>query len=241
LMDRPQLIDRSLLAARRRRALAAAVPGADFLLAAACDDLADRLAAVSRLFEIGVDLGGHTGRTEAMLKASGKVGRTLRADLFAPDPHLPPPDVVIDDACPPFAPESLDLIVSALSLQFVNDLPGTLVQIRRSLRPDGLFLGSLLGGETLSELRAVLVEAELDLKGGAAPRVLPFADLRDLGGLMQRAGFALPVVDRDPLVVRYDSLFELMADLRAMGATSSLTERSRTPLSRSLLQRAAAL
>ncbi|ADZ68900.1 class I SAM-dependent methyltransferase [Polymorphum gilvum] len=240
-MPSPALFDRSLLAARRTRALRAARAGSDFLLAAVAEDLADRLSTITRVFGHAVDLGGHTGHVAALLRASGKAETVLRGDLFVADPSLPPPDFVFDDALLPLADASVGLVVSALSLHFVNDLPGTLIQIRRALRPDGLFLGALLGGDTLSELRDVLMRAELESSGGAAPRVAPFADTRDLGTLLQRAGFALPVTDADRITVRYASLFDLMADLRAMGATSALTERSRKPLARSVFLRAAEL
>ena len=136
---------------------------------------------------------------------------------------------------------SLDLVVSALALQFVNDLPGTLIQIRRALKPDGLLLTALIGGDSLIELREAFAQAESEIEGGLSPRVAPFADLRELGALMQRAGFALPVVDSDRLTVRYDSPFALMRDLRAMGATNILSERRRVPLKRKTLQRMAQL
>ena len=139
----------------------------------------------------------------------------------------------------PFRDASLDLVVSALALQFVNDLPGALVQIRRALKPDGLFLAALLGGETLTELRQAFAAAESDVEGGISPRVAPFADLRELGALLQRAGFALPVTDTDRLVVRYDTVFDLMHDLRRMGATNALLDRRRTPLKRATLMRMA--
>ena len=129
--------------------------------------------------------------------------------------------------------------MSALALQFVNDLPGTLVQIRRALKPDGLFLAALIGGETLTELRQSFAAAESEVEGGASPRVAPFADLRELGALLQRAGFALPVTDVDRLTVRYDSVFGLMRDLRRMGATNALHARRRTPLKRATLMRMA--
>src|SRR6202012_1571489 len=122
------------------------------------------------------------------------------------------------------------LVISALALQFVNDLPGALVQIRRALKPDGLFLAVLLGGETLTELRQAFAAAESDIEGGVSPRVAPFADLRDLGALLQRAGFALPVTDVDRITVRYDNVFALMRDLRRMGATNAQIARRRTPL-----------
>lgn len=237
----PDLFDRPLLARRRLRALRRAKPDADFLLKTVAEDLQDRLLFVNRQFDIAVDLGGHTGRVAQAIRATGKAATVLRADLFAVDPCLPPPDLVCDDALLPFRDQSLDLIVSALSLQFVNDLPGSLVQIRRALRPDGLFLATLPGAGTLSELRDSFTRAELEILGGAAARVLPFADTRDLGGLLQRAGFALPVTDVDTFTVRYDTMFALMADLRAMGATSILKDRSRTPLTRRVLMRAAEL
>lgn len=237
----PDLFDRPLFQSRRRRALKTAKPGADFLLQAVAEDLADRLLLVNRRFGTAIDLGGHTGRIVDAIRASGKADTVLRADLLTADPGLPPPDLVCDDAFPPFADQSADLIVSALNLQFVNDLPGSLAQIRRALRPDGLFLATLAGAGTLSELRDSLTRAELELRGGAGARVLPFADTRDLGSLLQRAGFALPVTDVDTFTVRYDTMFALMADLRAMGATSILKDRSRTPLPRQVLLRAAEL
>jgi SAM-dependent methyltransferase len=241
LSTQPDLFDRPLFQSRRKRALKGAKPGADFLLEAVAEDLSDRLLLINRRFGTAVDLGGHTGRIAQAIANSGKAETVLRADLLVADPALPPPDLVCDDALLPFRDQSVDLIVSALNLQFVNDLPGCLVQIRRVLRPDGLFLATLAGAGTLSELRDSLTRAELEIRGGAAARVMPFADTRDLGSLLQRAGFALPVTDIDTFTVRYDTLFALMADLRAMGATSMLKERSRTPLNRQVLLRAAEL
>jgi SAM-dependent methyltransferase len=145
--------------------------------------------------------------------------------------------VAADEEVLPLADASLDLAVSALALQWVNDLPGTLAQIRRALRPDGLFLAALLGGDTLTELRQSFAAAEAEIEGGVSPRVAPFADMRDVGALLQRAGFALPVADVDRLIVRYDTPFGLMQDLRGMGATNVLLERRRTPLKRATLQR----
>lgn len=237
----PELFDRTLLQNRRLRALRGAKPGTDFLLAAVAEDLGERLTAVNRTFETAIDLGGHCGHIGRMLLASGKTRSVYRADLWSPDPNLAAPALVCDDATLPFKDRSLDLCVSALNLQFVNDLPGTLIQIRRALRPDGLFLATLAGAGTLTELRDCLTRAELEIKGGAAARVLPFADTRDLGSLMQRAGFALPVTDMDTLTVRYDSMFDLMSDLKAMGASSVLRDRSRKPLGRQVFMRAAEL
>lgn len=240
-MTSPELFDRQLFRQRRLRALRSATNGADFLLRCVSDDLADRLSITSRKFKTGIDLGGHTGLVAEMLRRSGNVETVFRGDLFDPDPALPSPDFVFDDALPPLKDASVGLIVSALSLQFVNDLPGTLIQICRALEPDGLFLATLPGADTLLELRDVLMRAELEFCGGAAPRVGPFADVRELGSLLQRAGFALPVTDLDRITVRYDTLFDLMADLKAMGAASVLRERSRKPLSKSVFLRAAEL
>jgi len=229
--------DRALLAARRRRALARHPDGAGFLRDAVADDLADRLSAVKRDFSRALDLGSG-GRLAAVLRARG-VPEVVRADVLAAEPGGGEPDVVLDEEALPFAAASFDLVVATLTLQAVNDLPGALIQIRRALKPDGLFLAALLGGDTLTELRTALIAAEAELTGGAAPRVAPFAGLQDLAGLLQRAGFALPVADVDRLTVRYDGLFSLARDLREAGATSPLADRPRTPLRRAVLLRAA--
>ncbi len=151
------------------------------------------------------------------------------------------PKVVADEEILPFKTASLDLVVSALSLQLVNDLPGALIQIRRALKPDGLFMAALLGGQTLHELREAFVVAETEVEGGASPRVAPFADVRDLGGLLQRAGFALPVADSETLVVGYPSPLHLMLELRSMGWANMLLDRRRTALRRATLTRAVAI
>ena len=138
----------------------------------------------------------------------------------------------------PFADESFDLVVSGLALHFVNDLPGTLLQVRRALKPDGLLLAAMLGGTTLTELRTALLAAEEEIEGGASPRVAPFADVRDLGALLQRAGFALPVADSETVTVTYAHPLALMRELRAMGAANALLHRRRSPLRRATLARA---
>jgi SAM-dependent methyltransferase len=236
----PNLFDRRLIADRRRRAIDAAPAGADFLLKLAAEDVADRLATVSRRFGTAVAVGGPTDHLAAAVTASGRADRVIRADVFAAGPAgRHPADVVIDDEALPLAAESVDLVVSTLSLQFANDLPGALVQIRRALKPDGLFLGTLVGGDSLGELRSAFLAAESERTGGATPRVAPFADVRDLGGLLQRAGFALPVADIDRLTLRYETPFHLMRELAAMGAANPLAERSRRLTSAGLLQRAA--
>ncbi len=145
--------------------------------------------------------------------------------------------VAADEEAQPFRDASLDLVVSALALQFVNDLPGTLIQVRRALRPDGLLLAALAGGDTLTELRQAFAAAEAEIEDGISPRVAPFADLREMGALLQRAGFALPVTDVDRLTVRYASPIALMHDLRRMGATNPLVDRRRRPLKRAVLER----
>ena len=233
------IFDRALLDLRRRRAIRAAEPGADFLLDTIGDELAERLSAVQRRFPLALDLGSPTPHLADRLAAGGQVDRIVRMDrlpeALAADSHAA---VVGDEQLLPFAPARLDLVVSALALQWTDDLPGTLAQIRRALRPDGLFLAALLGGDTLTELRDSLAAAEAEVSGGASPRVSPFVELRECGALLQRGGFALPVVDRDRRTVRYASALHLMRDLRAMGATNVLVERDRRPLRRPVLWRA---
>jgi SAM-dependent methyltransferase len=229
----PFLFDRLLLRARSRRA--AALGPATFLLDRAAADLAERLDAVRRRFDIVVDLGTPGEAVRNALAPLQSVGALIAA---AAVPRLRP-SVVTDEEALPFATGGIDLVVSALALQFVNDLPGVLVQIRRALKPDGLFVAALAGGETLTELRQAFAIAESEIEGGVSPRVAPFADLRDLGALLQRAGFALPVTDIDRITVRYDSAFALMHDLRRMGATNTLLARRRVPLRRATLIRMA--
>src|SRR5580698_4992093 len=230
------IFDRALLGQRRRRA--AALGPANFLLDRVADDLAERLTTVLRRFDLVVDLGTPGEAVRNALMRLKSVGRIIAADVM-PDATRGEIFAAADEEALPFGDATLDLVVSALALQFVNDLPGVLVQIRRVLKPDGLLLAALLGGETLTELRQSFAEAESDVEGGASPRVAPFADLRDLGALLQRAGFALPVADTDRLTVRYDSVFGLMHDLRRMGATNPLIDRRRMPLLRTTLMRMA--
>ena len=233
----PTIFDRYLLRARRARARK--LGPATFLVDRVADDLAERLAAVLRSFDVGIDLGTPTDAVRRAVAAGGKVGTLIAVEPDVASQGKAFLRVGADEEALPFADASLDLVVSALSLQLVNDLPGTLIQIRRALKPDGLFLAALLGGDSLSELREAFAQAESEIEGGLSPRVVPFADLRDLGGLLQRAGFALPVADSDRLTVRYDNAFALMRDLRAMGATNVLTERRRAPLKRATLLRMA--
>ncbi|SHG83444.1 Methyltransferase domain-containing protein [Kaistia soli DSM 19436] len=227
----PTIFDSDLLALRQERARRMAVPGADFLLRQAVDELADRLMTVNRRFDRAVDIGTPTSALAEALQASGQVG-TIERTSWA---HVGGAEVL------PLEPARFDLAVSALALQWVNDLPGMLTQIRRALAGDGLLLAIFAGGETLMELRNALAGAEAELRGGAGPRVAPFADLRDVGSLLQRAGFALPVVDTDRITVRYDTMFHLVRDLRAMGAGNVLADRDPRPLTRAIAGRAAAL
>lgn len=232
------LFDTALAIARKRRALATPQDGAGFMMERVAEDLAERIAVVERHFPQAALLFSTTGHGVSVLRASGKVDQIVRIEADpsfsgADDIRVARPDTV------PLPPESLDLAISLLALHEVNDVPGFLVQVRRALRPDGLFLAALPGAGTLSELRDSLISAEGEMRGGAAARVYPFADVRDMGGLLQRAGFALPVADVDTVTVRYSTMFDLLRDLRAMGATSALLDRPRRPLGRAVLHRAA--
>lgn len=231
------LFDRMLLRDRRRRA--GALRPATFLLDRVAAELADRLAAVLRHFPLAVDLGTPGEALRRALAADSRIGTLVAVDSI-PD-HLPRGGraVVADEEALPFRDGSLDLVVSALALHTVNDLPGTLAQVRRALKPDGLFLAAVLGGETLTELRQAFTIAEAEITGGAAPRVAPFADVPTLGLLLQRAGLALPVADRERVTVRYGDPLALLRDLRGMGATNVLRDRSRRPLRRGVVVRMA--
>jgi SAM-dependent methyltransferase len=229
-MPHPVIFDRTLLRARRARA--AALGPATFLIDRVADDMAGRLSAVLRQFDIAADIGTPADAVRRAL--AGRVGTIVAADPGASGGAFA---VAADEEALPFRDGSLDLAVSALALQFVNDLPGTLVQIRRALKPDGLFLAAMIGGESLVELREAFAQAESEIEGGVSPRVAPFADLRELGALLQRAGFALPVTDIDRVTVRYATPLALMHDLRRMGAANALAERRRTPLRRTTLRR----
>jgi len=220
----PKLFDRALLRMRQDRALR--VGPAAFLLDRVAEDMEERLHAVLRDFSDVADIW-----------TPGEVLRKPSRDRFKSISQIGMHDAEAETL--PFQPESLDLAVSGLAFQFVNDLPGVLTQIRRALRPDGLLLAALIGGDTLTELRQSFAAAEAECEGGVSPRVAPFADLREVGALLQRAGFALPVTDVDRIVVRYDSAFALMQDLRRMGATNILAERRRTPTRRATMLRMA--
>src|SRR5437763_1813458 len=220
----PVLFDRALLRARRNRALRG--KPATFLLDRVAEDAAERLQAVLRQSKSAADIG--TAGNQLRTRLLDRVDQLAAVDL---------PDIEAEPIA--LQPETLDLAVSALAFQFVNDLPGALAQIRRALRPDGLLLAAMIGGDTLTELRQSFAAAEAEYEGGVSPRVSPFADLRDIGSLLQRAGFALPVTDVDRVVARYDNAFALMHDLRRMGATNILFARQRTPARRATMLRMA--
>jgi SAM-dependent methyltransferase len=184
-------------------------------------------------------LHGASGAAARAAQATGKVAALTRVE--SESAYASPDDAFIEAPLEivPLEPQSANLIIAPLSLHLTNDTPGVFIQIRRALRPDGLFLAAIPGSGTLQELREVLLATEVEMTGGASPRVIPFADVRDVGGLMQRAGFALPVIDAETYTVRYDSIFPLMRDLRAMGMANPLAQRSRKPLSRAFFLRAA--
>lgn len=236
----PYIFDRAVL--RRHRERAARTPGSDdALFTEIATRLAERLDDVRRSFPLALDLGCRHGALTRRLAAHPSVGRIIACDLapgFAREAACP--SLAADEEFLPFADGTFDLVVSNLVLHWTNDLPGALVQIRRALKPDGLFLGALLGGGTLTELRQALMSAEIDLAGGASPRVSPFADVRDLGMLLGRTGFALPVVDRDVITATYADALALMRDLRAMGETNAVASRRKTLTARGLLAATAA-
>ncbi len=244
MSERIEVFDRRAVRRHRDRA-AGTLPSHDFLLREVAGRLAERLDDVTRRFPLALDLGCHDGTLGRALAGRGGIETLVQTDL---SPAMAGkargagrPAVAADEEALPFAAAAFDAVFSLLSLHWVNDLPGALIQARRALRPDGLFLAALLGGETLKELRTALLEAEIEVEGGAGPRVSPFADVRDLGGLLQRAGFALPVADVDAIEVRYPDAFRLMADLRGMGEANALRDRRKGFSRRATLRRAADL
>lgn len=225
----PTIFDRADYRARQQRAAKAGQ--SSFLMDMALSALVERIAAVNRRFETALNLGSQfsaSGDLSGLADYWTHAGPTSSLDKSVAQ-------IVADEEALPFADQSFDLIVSALSLHAVNDLPGVLSQICRALKPDGLFLGAMFGGDTLTELRQAFAKAETEMRGGVSPRVSPFADTRDLGGLMQRAGFALPVSDVERTTVRYRDIMKLFEDLRAMGETNVLAQRTSAPLTRNLL------
>jgi len=247
MADRIDIFDRRAVRLHRERA-AGTLAAHDFLLREVAGRLAERLDDMTRKFPLALDLGCHDGALgRALREDGGRAGieTLVQADLSPAMAGLAAagggPALTADEEALPFAAGAFDAVFSLLSLHWVNDLPGALLQARRALKPDGLFLAALLGGETLKELRAALVAAETEVEGGAGPRVSPFADVRDLGALLQRAGFALPVADVDDIAVRYPDALALMADLRGMGEANALAGRRKGFSRRATLLRAAQL
>ena len=235
----PQIFDRLRLRQNRTRR-AAKLANYDFLLRRAAEDLAGRIALQNRQFDTALCLGASGGILREALATHGgaRIGRLIDSDLT--HALVPQGGLVLDEEKLPIKAQSIDLIVALWGLHHVNDLPGALLQIRHALKPDGLFLAALPGGATLAELRAAFLSSEASLLGGAQPHIHPFADLQDLAGLMQRAGFALPVADSDMVAVRYQEPFKLLDDLRGMGEANALTARPKHFLRRDVLRAALA-
>lgn len=243
MADIQRPFDRTIVRRHRERA-ATSWPAHDFLVREVAERLADRLDDIRRLFPRALDLGAHGGELARAMAGRNGIETLVACDLSESMVRRAQADalaLVADEEFLPFATGGFDLVASALSLHWVNDLPGALLQVRRALKPDGLFLAALLGGETLAALRAALVQADGETSGGAGPRVSPFADLRDAGALLQRAGFALPVVDSDIIEVTYPDALALMRELRRMGESGALADGRKTFTRRDTLLRAAAL
>ena len=240
-MSVPILFDQRLIRQHRQRASHRYADFA-FLKDAAAIRLADRLELMRRHFDLCLDIGAHDGRLAQHFAGLGKIGHMIHtdpADGFALASKQHGSGVVHALGDLPYKPESFDAVFSCLSLHWVDDLPGLMMQARRLLKPDGLLLVSLLGGNSLAELKQALAEAEQDITGGLSPRCAPMADIRDIGGLMSRAGLALPVADSDRLTVNYPHMFELMEDLRGMGEQNAMLARLKTPTRRRVFMRAA--
>ncbi|RCL01337.1 MAG: hypothetical protein JSC085_000212 [Candidatus Tokpelaia sp. JSC085] len=237
MMQNSQIFDSALIERFLQRAAKKAVVDADFLLAHVANDLAERLAAVDRFFEHAIDLHGYTGLATEAMERSGKVAAVERIETLPEFLTSQYPSYVRLREELALKPQQADLIISLLSLHLTNDILGMLIQIRQGMQPDGLFLAAMCGTGTLSELRESLLQAESELYGGVHPRIAPFPDIRYAGLLLQRAGFSIPVTDIENIVVRYDTAFELMSDLRAMGMQNALVNRSRHPVSRQFFKR----
>ena len=212
----------------------------DFLISETGERLCDRLDDVNRQFPIALDLGCRTGGLSRIIGKRGGIKKMIQCDISkAMCDHADKLVVVSDEEFIPFAPKSFDLVISNLTLHWVNDLPGCLTQIRQTLKKDSLFLASMLGGETLKELRQSLSKAELTIKGASTQRISPFADVKDAGNLLQRSGFSLPVADTETITVSYPDPLKLMNDLRAMGESNATTDAYKGLTSPKLLMEAA--
>lgn len=228
----PQIFDRELVRKRRQRT-SPHITQYDFLLKYVAEDLTDRLKIILREFPLALDFGAHHGVVGAKIRTLPSVGKVIFLDSSAKlISQCDGERVQANEEFLPFAPNSLDLVVSGLSLQYVNDLPGVLLQLRQALKPDGLFLAAIVGGRSLWELREAFALGQTEVEGGMSPHIAPFIDVRDAGHLLQRAGFSLPVTDSDLLTIQYTSALDLMRDLRGMGASNALVARSRNFLRR---------
>ncbi|MGB4107044.1 MAG: methyltransferase domain-containing protein [Alphaproteobacteria bacterium] len=207
-----------------------------FLADWAGNQISDRLLDVKKTFDLGLEIGLRTEKKHPAGKVKTMIGMDISEKLAQKAPR---PVICADEEWLPFKDASLDLIINTLGLHSTNDLPGALIQIRRALKPDGLFLAALFGGESLMELRHSLMAAEIEIKGGASPRVFPFADKPQMGSLMQRAGFALPVVDSEIVTVTYPDMFALLKDLRFMGEGNAILARDKKFVGRELFTKAA--
>lgn len=245
MADPITVFDRDTLKLRRDRA-ATKAQNYNFLFAETAERLADRLDDTTRNFPLAVDLGCHSGELGQIIGARGGIKTLYQTDIAegyarAAKANNGKASLVADEEFLPFAEGSLDLILSNMSLHWVNDLPGMLLQARRTLKPDGLFLACMLGGDTLKDLREALMTAEAEEEGGVSPRVSPFVDVKDAGALLQRSGFALPVVDADDITIDYPDALKLMRDLSGMGESNLIAKRSQKFTKRSTLARAAAI
>lgn len=245
MADPITVFDRDILKLRRDRA-AAKAQDYNFLFAETAERLADRLDDTTRTFPLAVDLGCHSGELGQIIGNRGGIETFYQSDISAryarnAQSNNGKATLVADEEFLPFAEGSLDLILSNLSLHWVNDLPGMLLQARRALKPDGLLLACMLGGDTLRDLREALMTAEAEEEGGVSPRVSPFVDVKDAGALLQRSGFALPVVDADDITIDYPDALKLMRDLSGMGESNLIAKRSKKFTKRSTLARAAAI
>lgn len=238
MSDEHTLFDRGLLRRRRAR-FAHEIGEREFLIAHVAREIAERVGLMLREFPLALDLGAYHGLLGRMVGELPSVGTIVYAESAFEYARLcPRPALVCDEDLLPFKDASFNLVVSGLALHRVNDLPGALIQIRRALAPDGLFMAAALGARALIELREALLEAEGEREGGASPRVSPFGDVRAYGALLQRAGFALPVADSEMLKVVYPSPRALMHEVRALGGGNVLLARSKAPLHRHTLERA---
>ncbi len=244
MSDSMTVFNRSIVRLHRERA-ANLFADHDFLFREVGERLLERLDDVTHTFPRALDLGARTGLLAEIMGKRGGIEDLFACELSntmaANSAHKKGMSCVCDEEQLPFSGGNLDLVLSNLALHWVNDLPGTFLQIRKALKPDGLLLGTMFGGDTLHELRSVLSDAEISVEGGISPRVSPFADIRDIGGLLQRSGFALPVVDSETITVGYNDPLKLLTDLRGMGETNAVIERRHTVMRRETLMHALAL